>query len=401
MEFMRSYFKNFVCLSYEARIMLMIYMCQCISAGVAFFIAIYLKIHLDLSAESIGFIVSLFATGNLLGAIGAAKILDRVNPFLITTASLFIQGCCFLSIALSSSVYSIGIAMLMLGISGYAYVVSSEFLIVTSSGRTEKIKSSAISFINVSSNMGVGLGGVLVTVFSAMHPKELIMGIGVSLLLLSLYYLKARSNITYKNESVNSNSKVYSLYRPHIYYLSLFFIFVLGLVFAQQRVSYSLYLENNFGNSAISSLLLLNSLLIIVFLPSVNDYSQKKNKVRLMGIGGVMLAGGMAIYQYTNSYFIVFLLCIITTFGEMIGTLLSQLLCFQSARPASKGKAMGYYKFLYALGTIIGTSLGGYVQQHYGMNYVWIFCGILAFVMLVTTYSSQKTMPIEASVLIN
>lgn len=397
MDFLRRYYKNFICLSYDARIMLMIYMFQCVSAGVAFFIAIYLKIHLNLNAETIGFIVSLFATGNLIGAIGAARVLDKVNPFFITIVSLLLQGGCFLSIAIIPSVYCIGLAMFFLGVSGYAYVVSSEFLIVASSGHEEQVKSSAISFINISSNMGVGLGGVFVTVFSELHSKQLLMGIGLSLLFLSAFYLRPKKaiDIGAKENSEEVNKAEEPSYRSNIYYLCLFFIFVLGLVFAQQRVSYSLFLESNFGSSAISSLLLLNSLLIIVFLPSVNDLSQKLNKVRFMGVGGLMLAGGMALYQFTHSYFIVFFLCVVTTFGEMIGTLLSQFLCFQSAKPESKGKAMGYYKFLYALGTILGTSLGGYVQQHYGMSFVWTFCGILAIVMLIATYASQNTVSVE------
>lgn len=403
MDFLQSYYKNFISLSYNARVMLMIYMFQCVSAGVAFFIAIYLKIHLDLGAETIGFIVSLFATGNLVGAIGTAKILDKLDPFRITIISLLIQGGCFLSIALAPSVYWIGVLMFLLGVSGYAYVVSSEFLIVSCSGHEEKVKSSAISFINISSNMGVGLGGVLVAFFSEIHPKELIIGIGLSLLLLSAFYLKPHKRILLSANDTNDNcdNTKESSYPSRIYYLSLFYIFALGLVFAQQRVSYSLYLESNFGSSAISSLLLLNSFLIIGFLPSINDISQKMNKIRFMGVGGLMLAGGMALYQYTHSYFIVFILCVVTTFGEMIGTLLSQFLCFQSAKPENKGKAMGYYKFLYALGTILGTSLGGYIQQHCGMNYVWTFCGILAVVMLVVTFTSQNTTRVEVTALTN
>ncbi len=387
-KFFEHYIKSFLSLNSLSRYMLFIYMIQSISAGVAFFIAIYLDIHLHINVETIGLLVSLFAGGNLLGSFISAKILDKSNPFTISLYSLILQGCSFIFIALNQSIFSIGTAMFILGASGYAYVVASEFLITDLSGSLEKNRAKAISFINISSNLGVGLGGVLVSFFSKNHSVFLLVGIGVLLLFLSVYYLKEKRTIQYDFKQSDTKETVSKSENFLAYCLSLFVIFFLGLIFAQQRVSYSLYLEQNFGETAVSSLLLTNSILIILFLPSINMISERYNKYKMMGIGGVLLGGGMSLYQFTSAYSLVFLICIITTVGEMLGTLLSQLICFQSAKKGQKGRAMGYYKFLYAFGTIIGTSLGGAIQFHYGMNYVWSFCGLLGFVII-----SASTLP--------
>ena len=73
----REYLSGYTGIKTECKWLLFFYMIQCISAGIAFFIAIYLDKHLNFSAQTIGFIVTVFAGGNLLGSLLAAKISDR------------------------------------------------------------------------------------------------------------------------------------------------------------------------------------------------------------------------------------------------------------------------------------------------------------------------------------
>ncbi|WP_058513116.1 MFS transporter [Legionella santicrucis] len=102
-----------------------------------------------------------------------------------------------------------------------------------------------------------------------------------------------------------------------------------------------------------------------------------------MGLGAFFLGGGMFVLNIASSaYWLVIMVCLITTLGEMLGTTLSQLLCFQYVSKEKRGKAMGYYKFLYAFGTIFGTLIGGKIQVTFGENYIWYFCGIIGFLSL-------------------
>lgn len=366
----------------ECKVLLFFYMLQCISAGIAFFIAIYLDKHLSISPRTIGIIVSLFAAGNLLGALGAAKVSDYVSPYKISAISIFIQGACFCLIALSTSHYTLGLLMFCLGFSGYAYSANNQFLITSLSGKTKQERSNSISLISVSSNIGIGLGGALVSFLSKNYSFQLLFSTGVMLLAVSIYYIKLESkNLCFFNSSTDSTNKVRDTGRGY-YAFSLITIFIMGLIFAQQRVSYSLYLNTNFNESIISMLLMLNSILIILGMPSVNKFSLGFNSLFMMGLGGVLLGGGMALYQFTSYLPFVITICVITTIGEMLGTLVSQLVCFQSAPDSHKGKAIGYYKFLYAVGTMLGTSLGGTIQQNFGINNVWSFCGLLGVILL-------------------
>lgn len=176
----------------------------------------------------------------------------------------------------------------------------------------------------------------------------------------------------------------------NVYHLSLCIIFILGLVFAQQRVGYSLFLTQYYGDSGASFIFMLNALLIIFFLPTVTSFAIKKNQILTMGSGALLLGGGMFfLCLASSSWWLTVLICLVTTLGEMLGTTLSQLLCFQYAPDAYKGKAMSYYKFLYALGTIFGTLTGGKLQMLWGENYVWFFCGIVGVLSMVLCFIAQ------------
>lgn len=390
----REYLSGYTGIKTECKWLLFFYMIQCISAGIAFFIAIYLDKHLNFSAQTIGFIVTVFAGGNLLGSLLAAKISDRLNPFKISSCMIVIQGACFLIVSLFSSPEVIAAAMFFLGVSGYAFAANNDFLITSLAGKTKQARSKALSLINVTSNIGVGIGGGCVSFFSKSYSFELLFSVGVMLLAIAIYYGLIAHNLLDVNEKEDEEIEEERGSGRTYYFFSLFTIFVLGLIFAQQRVSYSIYLDTYFDESSASTLLMLNSLLIIFFLPTINKLTINFNSFLLMGIGGILLGGGMSVYQYTDLFPLVLLICVVTTIGEMLGTLISQLVCFQSAPENMKGKAMGLYKFLYATGTMIGTSAGGSIQTYLGMNMVWTLCGVLGSTLflcsLVASSFSKK-----------
>lgn len=384
---LKKYARGFTELNAHCISLLLAYMLQSISAGMAFFIAIYLDSNFKLSAQIIGIIVSAFSTGNLLGALFAAKITDKTNPFKVSFYSVFVQGLCFCLIPLCANPsFMIGV-MFVLGFSGYTFTANNQYLITAVAGTEKSQRSKAISLISVSSNIGVGLGGALVSIFSKDYSYPLLIGAGGLLFITSIYYfisarkIKISSTASSKNASTDRRKE-----DPNLYFYSLLIIFILGLIFAQQRVSYSLYLNQYFPGSRASSLLLLNSLLIVFGMTSISSISLRFNNYIMMGVGCLLLGGGMFFYQFTYYYPLVLLICIVSTAGEMIGTLVSQLCCFNSSNEKERGKAMGYYKFLYALGTVCGTSVGGGLQTHYGMNTVWLFCGVLAFSMFFISF---------------
>lgn len=57
------------------------------------------------------------------------------------------------------------------------------------------------------------------------------------------------------------------------------------------------------------------------------------------------------------------------------------------APPQAKGKALGVYNTLQAVGLFVGGSLGGWLAKHYGGGSVFLFCGLLAACWLALVFT--------------
>ncbi|KTD63379.1 multidrug resistance protein, MFS family [Legionella santicrucis] len=277
MTCIKGYMETYLNLNNKCKLYLFFYMIQSISAGVAFFIAIFLNEYLLLTADTISWIVGFFVMGNLLGSWLTAKLLDRSDPYKLSGISLMLQAICFFSICYTSSIWLIIVIMLILGVASYVYVICNDYLITALAGKMESERALAISLLNVSSNIGLGIGGVTVTYLSKNNPIQMFTMIGITLVISSLFYFSDRSGrvnvITEKHDEAISKSNL------NLYRLSLSIIFSLGLIFAQQRVGYSLFLTKYYGDSGASFIFMLNSFLIIFFLPSVTKSAIQKNQV--------------------------------------------------------------------------------------------------------------------------
>lgn len=382
MQFIKKYISAYRKLDLRCQKFLIFYMLQSITAGVGFFISIYLSINIGLSIDLIGKIVGSFVAGNLAGSWFVSKILDRVDPYKISSISLITQGLSFILICVTRSPIILAGSMFVMGASGYIYLICNDYLITNLAGKDSDNRALAISLLNVSSNIGIGLGGVIVSYLSKHHPLIMFGTMGVSLLIMSVIYF-FESDEFINNIEENTIIKK-SPFNFNFYLLSLSVIFLLGVIFAQHRVGYAIFLEEHFGESGASSIFLINSLLIVFSLPTVTRLANKYNQIFVMGLGGFLLGGGMFLLQYTHSFLFVIFICIISTFGEMLGGVFSQLICFQCSHENEKGKAMGYYKFLYSLGTIFGTIIGSRLQENLGINSVWNLCGISGLLVFLS-----------------
>lgn len=383
----RSYLQEYFTLNTKCKMYLLLYMLFSVAAGVSFFIALYLKLHLKLAVEAIGHISACFLLGQLLGSWLASNSLDKLNYFYLTALSLFALALSFFAIAFIHEPILLIPMMLIMGISSYFHIISSSFLITNLAGSSHESRARAISLLDVSSNIGIGIGGVLVNYFSTAHSQRMFLVISFLLILTGVIYLcdgKVKFQLSHEAPGMHTKPNR-SMYR-----LSLFFIFMLGLIFAQQRISYALFLNESFGQSGASSIFLLNSLIIICCLPNVTRFAIKCNKIIMMGLGGVLLGLGMCMLQFAYLFSAVVFICVVITLGEMLGMTLSQLVCFESAEKTNRGKALSYYKFLYALGTIFGTSIGGYIQGNMGMRYIWLLCGCIGITLLLVSLNYAR-----------
>lgn len=378
---------------------LFFYMLESMAAGISFFIAIYLHIYLKLSLSEISFIVASNVFGNLCGSFFTSKILDKTNPVRLASFALMTEGVCFILVTTTNQVWTLSLLMFLIGFGCYSFAIANNLFISNLAGEKTSQRTIVISFLNLSSNAGLAIGGIIVNLVAEKIPLLVFILLGITLFLVSLFY---RSDSTkYRPQKVQDQlSPEVPPSHKKIYLLSLFVIFMVGILFAQQRVGYPIYLQNYFNTFQISLIFLLNSILLVFFLTATVNAVGRFNQIIVTGFGGLLLGLGMYFLQYIQTFAFLVIACIIFSVGEIIVTVFSQLLCFQCADKKKKGKATGLYRLLYALGTILGTFMGEKIQQLWGENYVWSFCGLTAWlvltVCLIVSWNNDQHPPKQA-----
>lgn len=107
--------------------------------------------------------------------------------------TLWIQGASFIALALSHSAFVLGFAIFIYGISGYAYIVINQSLIPFVAGNSEKSRSQAISLITVASNLGLLIGGVMISILSESYSMVMFFSFGIGLFWIGLKLISEKS----------------------------------------------------------------------------------------------------------------------------------------------------------------------------------------------------------------
>lgn len=374
------YLKKFAELDAKCRQFIFHYFIRAISAGIAFFIGIYLS-HIQTKWLVIGYEVTALSAGYLIGGWLAAQLTDKLNPLVCSGVSILIQGICFIVIAFSTHPILLGFAVFCYGIAGYFYIAVSNYVITSYATRFDN-RMYAISYFSIASNLGLLLGGVLISYLTKEYASIVFTMVGLTLIGSSWFYFSQRHEaiVIQKN---NHTDSTYS--NPLVYFTALLITFLLGCIIAQQRIGYQIFLNDHFSSGQISSILTLNTFLIVLFLPYITERFINYSKLPTLGLGGLLLGIGMFLAIYSNNYYFILALCVMRTIGEMIVSVLSQYLCFQFSSKQSRGKAMGNYKFIFALGILGGSFVGSNVLSSLGINAIWYLCGILGAIILGTS----------------
>lgn len=379
MDVFKKYLSNISKIDKELRVLLFLYFLQALATGSVFFIGIYLS-HKSLDVVTISHDITFLIIGNLVGAYISSKLTDKINPSYLSSIGLIIQGICLVLIPNISEQLIFSFTIFLLGMGIYTCNVANNFMITSLSGKDEESRSTAISFLSIASNLGIGLGGSIIGYVTQSGSSAAFYVFASLTILMSFYYF---INPVEVKKIIENNQKDESIPSSKRYYLSLFSIMIIGFIFAQMRVGYSIFLDTHFDAKQISTIIGLNSFLIIILMSSVRAVSIKNNPVLMMGLGGLLLGGGMSFLSFFKSYYSVLIICCIWTLGEMLGTLFSQLICFESAPKNKRGSAMGNYKLNYSLGTIFGTIAGGEILHLKGLVALWELCGLMGSLILI------------------
>lgn len=350
------------------------------SNGIIFFLAIYLRHELDLSASVIGLIISFYGIGTIVGSILTLKLNDKFSSKLICSLSFLLKAVTFIILAKAQMTLNIIICVFFLGLTSYTFKTANTYWVVRQC-TSEKIEHKALNLLYAASNFGIG---VAATIISFARLNEFI----------SLFYIFAVIKVfavvalMKRGESFEEHSQPHSITvtpnRP-VLIMTLVFVFVIGLMIAQISTTYPLYLYHAFPDlalKAVSIVSIIETCAIIIFQLPLLALIQKQNKVIMLGLGAFLYGLGLFILSFSSVYLLVILSCLIYVLGEMIFMSMAQIVCSKCAEKPKKAQITSLYQSVYASSLFLGCLLGGFIYSHGAANLLWVFSGILGLMCL-------------------
>lgn len=364
------------------------------------FLALYLAKYFHFNTISIGFIVTGYGIGAMIGALGGGVLCDHFNAHIICIFSLFINAITLLMIPFLHHYNVIMVAVVLMGISNYAFSPANRIAILDATAENNQARISGLRYMLV--NLGIG---------AYMFADGRIATFGYELLFtlngLIILFAGIVSYLTYlkfpAKKKATSKESAFGIETNFSFFLLLYIgLLLITLIFSQLRITYPLYLHHYYhlNEDLLSNIFLVNTVLIVILQVPIVNFLQRFNSLLTSGFGGLLIGIGLGLTFFGNSYLFAILICIAWTIGEILFFSTLQTLIYEKAEASRKGKYMGLAQMTAAFANIIGPVTGSWLYGFEHGKWLWISClllGIVTFLLHLKVYFEELS-PQEISI---
>jgi len=365
---------------------------------IGFVVPMFLSLYLHQDGQPlsvIGYVLTTYGIGGFIGGFVGGYLSDKHSPYSIIMGSLLISISALLLIYTSNNMTLWLILLLCFGFADHAFRPAFTMLLVNNT-QPEK-RTFVFSLRNAVMNTSIGLAAVIgASIFEydmkAIFLFDAIVNI-VTLVLLLLFCkkLNEKSTLPIKMEAGTEKPLSKPFPKSMLFLLLSAFMILNVIVFSQFKITFPIYLEETFDFNAqtISSVYLLNTIMVILIEVPLIAMIAKYHQRKIMLVGSSAMCFGFALIVSSSHFYIPFIAVAIWTLGEMLffPIILNE---FIKTSTAHRGKVIGWHQTLFATGSLLGAPLGIYLYQFNNGEWLWIFCGLIGvFSLLALLYTSS------------
>ncbi|MBE7644719.1 MDR family MFS transporter [Tenacibaculum finnmarkense] len=350
------------------------------------FLSLYLIKSLNFTLKDVGWIMTCFGLGSVLGSWIGGKLTDKIGFYKVIKASLFLTGLLFIALQFVTSFvgFCIGIFLVML----VADTFRPAMFVALSTYSKPENKTRSVTLIRLAINLGFSagpaLGGLIITSlsYSGLFWVDGITCISATFLLMNVLNPKKARTL---DELKVANP--ISIFKDTAFWLFFVGIFIFALVFLQLFSTIPLYYKqaHHLSELQIGLLMAMNGFIIFALeMPLIKWLEESKySKEFLIFIGLFLMGLSFFVLNLTSWSGILILGMFFMTFGEMIALPFSNAFVINRAKKGNQGEYMAYYSIAFSLAHIFGHNSGMRLIDAYGFDTTWSITTITAVVGLV------------------
>jgi predicted MFS family arabinose efflux permease len=363
------------------------------------FLSLYLTQDLNLTLSQVGWIMTSFGVGSVIGTWIGGKLTDKIGFYKVMFRSLLTTGFMFIALQYVHTFegFLIGIFLTMTVADMFRPAM---FVSLKAYSKPEN-QTRSLTLIRLAINLGFSfgpfLGGIIITTLSY-SGLFWIDGITcIAAIFLMKFVLKEKEFKANKSiVELENGAKLKSVYRDKPYWIFLFIIFLMGFMFLQLFTTMPLYYKEVHALSEvqIGLIMALNGFLIFLLEMPLIHYIESKlfNKMKIITWSLVMIALSFVILNATMWVGILIIGMLLITVGEMLAFPFTNNFAMNRAPSGKEGRYLALYSMAFSFALIFSAKTGMQLIDRFGYAANWYFMGGLGLIAVALMFWLQKTL---------
>ncbi len=386
-----NYLANFRGLSREIWLLSLVTFINRAGAMVIPFLSLYLINVENFTLPQVGWIMSCFGLGSLVGTFIGGKLTDTIGFYKVILASLFLGGVGFILLQFISTFYGFCIGIFLLTSMADAgrpaiFVAADTY---SRPGNTTR----SITLIRLAINLGFSIGPLIGGLIIAhINYTSLFWIDGLTCMIASLGVFLLLKPKKQKDTDIEKAIVIKDGVPPYLNKLFILFFIIMvanSLAFVQYFSVMPVYFEKAhfLSEDLIGWLLFINGATIVIFeMPLIGWLDRKKISKTMATFWGIFFLGlSFLVLNFTSWNGILVVAMLLMTLGEMIGFPFSNALALEMAPKGRKGSYMAFYSMSFSFAHLIGHNGGMNLVNNFGYFKTWNFFSIFLLLVAVLT----------------
>lgn len=347
------------------------------------FLSLYLTESMGFRESTVGWIMSCFGLGSVVGSWLGGKITERIGYYRVMNISLFLTGILFVILQYVSTLagFCIGIFLVML----VADTFRPAILVAMIAYSTQENKTRSVTLVRLAINLGFtagpAIGGLIIANigYSGLFWVDGITCVLAVILMTQVLHPRKSKPL----DDVKVENPV-SVYKDKPFWIFFIAMAIFGFVFLQYFSTMPLFYRDIFAlkEYEIGMLLGLNGLIIVLLeMPLIKWLENTgKSKVYLMMIGLVLTGLSFVTVLVSPWIGVLTIGMIFMTVGEMIAFPFSNSFVIDRAKKGKQGEYMALYVISMSISHVFGHNVGLHMIDYFGFYTTWTVISILSLV---------------------
>ena len=366
------------------------------------FLSLYLTKEMGLSLGQVGWIMSCFGVGSLLGSYLGGKLSDKFGFYKVMFFSLLTTGLLFISLQFVHTFLGFAVAIFITMI--FADAFRPAMFVSLKAYSKPQNQTRSLTLIRLAINLGFSfgpfLGGLIIAglSYSGLFWVDGLTCIA-AIVVMRMVLKEKKIHVDISKVIVEKENKITSVYKDKPYWIFLTIIFLMGFVFLQLFTTMPLFYKeiHKMTEVQIGLLMSVNGFLIFLFEMPLIHYIEKKllDRMKIITWSLGLLSMSYVVLNATSWSGILIVSMLLITVGEMLAFPFTNNFVMNRAPSGNEGRYLALYAMAFSCAHIFSAKTGMEVIARFGFMANWFLMGGLGLLAVVLMIWLRKILDAE------